>query len=267
MNNPIAICVDRNPFKNLEQLISIIGSLGFAAVEWLEPGPEERWTTPETAGEILRLSRQKELRAQYHAPYVDAFDLGRQDDGPRAPESVALTLAHMLDRAERIGAHLMTAHLGTCAPAFDRAEALCHVMEGIRLIAPELEKRRIRLALENHTAAFLERPLGDRPEDFDYLLGNIRSEWVGQNIDIGHAHVNGHIDEFLSRALDRVFNMHLHDNHGESDEHLALGRGTAPWETVFSRLAGACYRGPFTLEFLSEAEDYLAAIGRIREAN
>ena len=267
MDNPIALCVDRNPFPDLGRLITAIARVGFAAAEWLEPTAADPWSNPESAAEIRELSRRNQLTAQYHAPYEGSFDLGREEDSPREPTSVALALAHVLDRTERLGARLATIHLGTCPPGLDRSETLRNVMEGLRLIAPELEKRRIRLALENHTRSYLESPLGDRPEDFDWLLENVRSTWIGLTIDIGHANVEGHVADFLTRPLDRLFNVHMHDNHGESDEHLPLGRGCVQWDEVLARLRRACYTGPVTLEFFADADTYLNAMARIRSCN
>ena len=267
MNNPIAICIDRNPFGSIEQLIPLVAKVGFTAAEWFEMGIEERWTDPATAAIIRKLSRENELICQYHAPYEASFDLGHEDGAPRTAKSVAKVVAHMLDRADRLGTRLVTSHLGTCPSGEDRSQALQTVMEGILLIAPELERRRIRLALENHTPSCIASSLGDRVEDFEMLMANIRSGWVGQTVDVAHAHLNHNLEDFLARPFGRVFNMHLHDNHGETDEHLPLGKGTIPWDEVLSRISESAYHGPLTLEFLTDAESYLNAIGRIRCCN
>jgi len=267
MNNPILLCVDRNPFGDMERLIATVAGLGFSGIEWLEPDARERWTDPDVAAVIRAAMRKHELLCQYHAPYEDAFDLARDEDGLRSPESVALVLRHALDRAERLGARLVNAHPGTCPPETDRAEALGSVMEGIRLALGDLENRRIRLSLENNTEANFERALGDRPEDFDWLLANIESPWVGQNIDVGHANIGGRLDTFLGRSLDRLNDMHLHDNRGETDEHRPVGEGKIAWDRVFSRISAACYHGPLVLEFLTDGEGYLRAIDKIRGYN
>jgi len=41
------------------------------------------------------------------------------------------------------------------------------------------------------------------------------------------------VKEFLP-LLGSASHIHLHDNHGFSDEHLALGEGTIDWELVGS---------------------------------
>jgi len=56
------------------------------------------------------------------------------------------------------------------------------------------------------------------------LLGMVEGiEGVGITIDIGHANTVGKVPEFLP-FLKRAAHLHVHDNHGVSDEHLALGK-------------------------------------------
>ncbi|HUU75280.1 MAG TPA: sugar phosphate isomerase/epimerase family protein [Methanoregulaceae archaeon] len=61
-------------------------------------------------------------------------------------------------------------------------------------------------------------------------------EGVGITIDIGHAHTMGKVEEFLP-LLPMANHVHIHDNHGMSDEHLALGEGTINWDIVGTQLA------------------------------
>lgn len=265
MNNPLAVCLDRNPFQTVDELVEACARAGFDRLEWFEI-IEPVWTTPPVAGHIRQLMRRHELTPQYHAPYDGPFDLAREGDAWRSPQRVAEVLRQCLERAETLGARLMTAHLGTCPPGAERAEGLRCIMEGVRLVIPDLERRRIRLALENHTRAVIADPLGDRLAEFDWLMENLPSEWVGRTLDTGHAHINGHTDEFLSAPLDRIFNFHLHDNHGMSDEHLPLGEGNSPVDKVLSLISRACYRGPLTLEFFGTPEQYARSISIIRNA-
>lgn len=265
MDNPIAVCLDRNPFSTVDELVEECARIGFDRLEWFEI-IEPVWTTPAVAAHIRQLMRRHEITPQFHAPYDGPFDLARDGAVLRTPEQIAGVLRECLERAERIGARLMTVHLGTCPPGADRAEGLRRIMEGVRLAVPELERRRIKLALENHTRAILADPLGDRLAEFEWLMENLPSEWVGRTLDIGHAHINGHVDEFLSAPLDRIFNFHLHDNHGASDEHLPMGEGNIQWNRVLSLISRACYKGALTMEFFATPEQYGRAISMIRGA-
>jgi sugar phosphate isomerase/epimerase len=47
---------------------------------------------------------------------------------------------------------------------------------------------------------------------------------MGMCLDIGHANTMGQIPELMKMAP-RFVNMHVHDNMGETDQHLPLGNG------------------------------------------
>jgi sugar phosphate isomerase/epimerase len=85
---------------------------------------------------------------------------------------------------------------------------------------------------------------------------------IGFTLDIGHAHTVGKVREFLA-VLSTANHIHIHDNHGTADQHLALGEGTIPWEEVGPAVARD-YRGIVVVEgrSLEEAQKSLAVFGR-----
>jgi sugar phosphate isomerase/epimerase len=87
-------------------------------------------------------------------------------------------------------------------------------------------------------------------------------EGVGITFDFGHANTVGQVDGFL-RHIRHAHHLHIHDNHGQSDEHLALGAGTINWEKV-GRTVAAEYSGIVVVEgrSLDEAEVSSSAFRR-----
>ncbi len=65
------------------------------------------------------------------------------------------------------------------------------------------------------------------PEDLPLIDG------FGFCLDVGHAHMNDCLEEFLAVPFTH---LHLHDNHGHLDEHLAVGEGTIDFAPVFRQL-------------------------------
>jgi len=57
-------------------------------------------------------------------------------------------------------------------------------------------------------------------------------------LDVGHSHCNSRTSpiDWIKILGARIGYTHLHDNHGETDEHLALGAGTIPFKEVLSAL-------------------------------
>lgn len=57
-------------------------------------------------------------------------------------------------------------------------------------------------------------------------------------LDIGHAHCYSSLDvrEWAAQLAPYVSHVHIHDNSGDRDAHLGLGRGSLPWREVLSVL-------------------------------
>ena len=70
--------------------------------------------------------------------------------------------------------------------------------------------------------------------------------------DLGHANTMGLVNDFLG-YVGQASHLHIHDNNGLSDEHLALGEGTIPWVTAGKTIA-ARYNGVVVIEGRSIAE-------------
>jgi sugar phosphate isomerase/epimerase len=86
-----------------------------------------------------------------------------------------------------------------------------------------------------------DQPVADRP---------IRtSAVVGLVLDSGHAALRGGDPLQIARTmLPRLFHTHLHDNHGERDEHLPPGRGRIDWTALMALLHEGEYAGARMIE-------------------
>jgi len=56
---------------------------------------------------------------------------------------------------------------------------------------------------------------------------------VGLTLDVGHAHLNGCLPEFLAGPF---CHMHLHDNNGKTDSHSPVGSGTIDFRPVLAAM-------------------------------
>ena len=84
----------------------------------------------------------------------------------------------------------------------------------------------------------LENVYEKGPDDMLILFENLESQGVGFCLDTGHHSVFSNVPvgvwlDTLGRYLGQ---LHLHDNMGGKDEHLALGRGKIDFRMLFSRL-------------------------------
>ncbi len=87
-------------------------------------------------------------------------------------------------------------------------------------------------------------------------------EGIGMTFDFGHANTIGKVNDFLHYAK-KADHIHIHDNNGMSDEHLALGEGTISWSKVGKTIA-ADYSGVVVIEgrSIDEAKKSLAVFRR-----
>ena len=77
------------------------------------------------------------------------------------------------------------------------------------------------------------------PEAIVELLRTARFTDIGVCFDVGHAHMAPGISQAFETLKDSIHTTHVHDNHGERDEHLWPGGGTIDWKETMTLLRTA----------------------------
>lgn len=103
---------------------------------------------------------------------------------------------------------------------------------------------------------FLENTYERSPYAVAALIAALGGEEAGVGVcfDVGHWHsfAGCSHEELLDPWLDAfapfTMHVHLHDNDGSSDQHLGMGKGTIPFDALFSRLHGRGKSVTATLE-------------------
>jgi len=145
-----------------------------------------------------------------------------------------------LEVAERAPFRYLVLHLGLEGEEYslDKFDAAFTSIEHLRIFAKE---RGVRLLLENTVSE-----LGN-PAHLMEFLSYTRLDDVGICFDAGHAHLAGGALEGLRQVKDRMVTAHLHDNHGEKDEHMLpmlsapgaanSGKGGIDWSKLIAEMA------------------------------
>lgn len=113
---------------------------------------------------------------------------------------------------------------------------------------------------------FLENVEDEDPEVLVQILEEIDSPAIRCCFDIGHAYYNGR-DVSLNRWIDvlkaHIGHVHLHDNRGNYDEHLPLGKGSIPIPGAINKVLHSVGEDvPFVLECnLEESVAWLRQTG------
>ncbi len=150
-----------------------------------------------------------------------------------------------LEIAEDVPFRYLVQHLGVPGQEFDehRIDSAFSSLEEIKVFAGQ---RGVQVLLENipneHSSA----------ERLNYFLGQTHLE-LGYCFDIGHAHMGGGVEREFELMQDRIRSTHLHDNDGESDQHLFPGEGSIDWNKAMQLLRSRADQYPLLLELKEPA--------------
>jgi len=205
-----------------------------------------RFEKPENLKEIKEVLASTHLSATVHAPYGD-LNLATLND-PIWRESIRqieICIRGAADLTDRV-----TIHPGYLSPA---GKLLPQKVW-------ELQKEALRqigkCAVEHGVLACLENMISQKEflcRDVGELMGMAGGiDGIGLTFDFGHANTIGKVPEFLDR-VGEANHIHIHDNHGVSDEHLLLGAGNIDWKTVGKSIATR-YSGVVVVEGRSVEE-------------
>jgi len=232
--------------KLTSELLAQICEHGFAGVEvfcsrWhFDYGSKQEIQTLKSALEANRITL-----SSLHAPTSRDMSATRESGTPlsiceveRVRRIEAMDeLKRAIDVSEELPFSRMVLHMGSSRETADprKRDAAFSSLEHLVLHAHHAG---ITLALENTTSE-----MGD-PAYLRAFVDETRLTGLRFNFDIGHAHLaDGAAEERLERNFapmrDLVASVHLHDNHGEKDEHLPPYEGTIDWNAAIPLLKTA----------------------------
>lgn len=180
-------------------------------------GDIDRITNDDLARLAAKVDEFK-LEPSIHAPFYD-LNLGAIDS-----QIQKTTLARMewaFVTAKRLNAHQIVIHpgYGPISKKQDFSSWLERAKPVIENLIEMAEKHQVKIAFENI--------FDDRPDNLELLLKTVPSKMVGICLDVGHFNVFSQVrmQTWLDTLGEHIIELHLHDNDGESDQHLAIGDG------------------------------------------
>jgi sugar phosphate isomerase/epimerase len=223
---------------------------GAQAVELFAARHHFDYTSREHLAELAAFFRSNPLEAwSMHAPLYPDREMGRAG----AP---AVNLLHP-EKARRIDAMDEIKRALEAAESIPFRNLVVHLGERDDGWSPRTIEYAIT-ALE-HLGAFAH-PLGVRllvenllseattPEHLVEILRIGHLDSTGVCLDLGHAHISVGIADAISTLGPRILSVHVHDNHGEKDEHLWPGDGDIDWPRAVKALLGLAASPAIVLE-------------------
>lgn len=199
-------------------------------------------------GKVLEIRDTTDLKITMHLPFSD-MNLAGLNNGIR--NEVLRQMYHCLELGSDI-VDLAVVHLGYLSPyGSQMPEKAWRVHIGsIQSVCDIAAECSITIAVENMPE--MAKIFGKYPDEMLRTIEEVNRDNVGMTLDVGHANTVGVVDEFLEKCKDQILHVHIHDNHGQWDEHLPLGQGNVQWKKVMESLKG--YNGRFVTEMASLEE-------------
>lgn len=250
-------------------LLAEISRSGIKNIEVWCAHPHFNYAEPQAVRDLANSLEEYRLTLHsLHAPTQRDLAPGRESGFPISisdPERVRRLDAvdevkRAIEVAERIPFRYLVQHIGTNRQAADvrSFDAAFNSLEHLVVFA---KHRGVTIALENTPGEF------GCAASLDQFIKETHLRDLRFCFDIGHAHIDTGVAASLELMHGRTVTTHLHDNHGEKDEHLLPGEGSIDWEAAVKALRANPEELPFVLE-VKEKEKAVGepSLDKVREA-
>ena len=117
-------------------------------------------------------------------------------------------------------------------PAFRWDHLWSWLVDSIGACADEAERADMKLCLEPRVGEIISNT-----DALLRLMDAVDADNFGAVLDTGHQHAQKEILPLSVEKLGgRIYYLHVSDNDGQANEHLAVGRGTVDWDGLFLAL-------------------------------
>ena len=185
-----------------------------------------------------------------HAPYIDINLASMNQTIRKASEKVIL---NSIAFAADFGAKLVVSHVGRLSRDYPKemiTQSLKNVIPCLRNLTNASENNDVVFTIENDHRSN-DQILAGYPEQLMQLIQKVGCKFT---LDVGHANTLTTKNEtFIGTLAEHIVNIHLHDNDGEHDTHLSLGKGNINFSAVLANLRRIGYKGPLIVEVHSSA--------------
>ena len=228
------------------ELLTPIAGVGFHGVEiFATRGHFDYSTRAEVRSMAIALADHRLQLTSLHAPTSRDLSVNRQGGTPLSITEVERVrrieamdeLKRVLDVAEDLPFSRLILHMGGSREVAEprKRDAAFSSLEHLTLHAKHLG---VTVCIENTTSEMGE------PAYLRAFVDETRLSGLRFNFDIGHAHLaEGPVEDGVAKSFEALRNLvasaHIHDNHGEKDEHLPPFDGAIAWPAAIKVLKTA----------------------------
>jgi sugar phosphate isomerase/epimerase len=208
---------------------------------------------------LKETAKSRNIKYTVHAPFADI-----NIASPSKPmlNATLKRLKQSMAYASDLDAKLWVFHPGnkTGISMFYPGEDWKQNIKSIRLLHETAEEYGLNTAIENlpEKYGFIMR----NPADFTKFYRETGLNDVGIVLDVGHANLEGEIENFLKKLPDKIVHIHVSDNTGENDQHLGIGYGKINWQRFAETLREIAYDKTVMVE---SAEHVAESLKKLRQ--
>ena len=186
------------------------------------------------------------LRYSVHCPISDG---NIAEPNERIRNASVQVIADIAAICDKVGVETLVLHPGYCLEPelFSASESALET--SIAELGRIQEEYSVRFAMENMGS------LDCLHFRYPSFLSTVRDAGLGFCLDVGHAYLNGVLDEFLQMRPDHV---HLHDNIGKDDLHAACGSGCIDFVKILNTPVRSAVIECMTMENVDASLAYFA---------
>ena len=217
----------------LEETLEFIENLGIDYAELVHQFPSEN-----IDADILE---SYNLKYSIHSPFMDVNIAALQD---KSRLNSIKQIKDSIDLANKINAEAVVIHPGL-APFLANKYFLDKVYETANNSIKELGEygRDLGVLATIENMPTFDGMLYNNMGDLHNLLTSLD---MSMTLDIGHANHSGYSPDQM--IFDSIKHIHIHDNFGDDDAHLALGEGSIELKYIVNSLEEKNYDGIYIIE-------------------
>jgi sugar phosphate isomerase/epimerase len=168
----------------------------------------------------------EKIEKHFHAPFWDLC-LGSANDRIKEVTNFYFDYAYKI--AEELGCQTITVHQGYIP---NTSNINNWIKRSIKFWQDFFETHQSNIIM------CMENLCEQDPETLIGIVDSLENENIGINLDIGHANCNSDMSPlaWIKQLGNRITYVHLHDNFGENDDHLSLGKGSMSMIEILNAL-------------------------------
>ena len=238
-----------------EKMVAQIPNAGVKYVELVDDGGHE--LDKNRVAQLKNVANSYDVQFTVHAPFAG---INIALESKRLLDAMLKRLNESIMSAAALECKMWVFHPGlrSAISIFYPGEDWAKNQESSTLLFRFAQEHGVTIGVENIMGSFILKSVAD----FERFYAEVDGE-IGLVLDTGHANLCGEVDGFLKAFPDRLVHVHAHDNYGQSDQHLGIGRGNINWKNFGELFDKTSFDGIVIVESIEQLDDSVEKLKKL----